>query len=211
MPLQQLYAAVIVLWAAWSAIWMLAANRAAPVRWKEAETATIVYRGPIVLAAFIMLFPPALLSTASTASIGFADPFLLIGAALLLAGFATSLWARRWLGRYWSGRVAEVHEHRLISSGPYSVVRHPIYSGVLLAFLGTALLLGGWRSAAALLVMAMALYVKVLREERLLLTLFGDDYAAYQRRVPALVPLLRRRTPRTEASASRASADFPAE
>ena len=111
-------------------------------------------------------------------------------AAVLLAiiGLATTLWARAALGRNWSGTIAFKQDHELIQSGPYAWVRHPIYSGLLLMFLGTAV-----ESArpAGFVFLAAAFVVFVLKsqaEEQLMLRHFPDAYAQYRRRVRALIP-----------------------
>ena len=111
-----------------------------------------------------------------------------IGAALLPLGLSFAVWARIHLGEYWSGRVTLKEGHRVIRTGPYRMVRHPIYSGIWLAFLGTAIALGqvGGFLACALLVGAR--FFKSRREERWLEEELGEEYERYRREVPALVP-----------------------
>ncbi len=65
-----------------------------------------------------------------------------LGMGLTAVGIAFALWARLWIGRNWSGTITIKDQHELIQRGPYSLVRHPIYTGLLLAFLGTALVHG---------------------------------------------------------------------
>jgi len=79
-------------------------------------------------------------------------------------------------------------DHELIEAGPYRYVRHPIYSGLLLAFLGTALMIGEWRALLALAIIAASFWRKLQLEERWLGEYFGDAYTDYMRRVKALVP-----------------------
>ena len=78
----------------------------------------------------------------------------------------------------------------MIQSGPYALVRHPIYSGMLLAAMGTALVIGEWRGVLAVVVIWAAHSRKALREERLMTAEFGEEYAAYQRRTWRLLPFL---------------------
>jgi protein-S-isoprenylcysteine O-methyltransferase Ste14 len=94
------------------------------------------------------------------------------------------------LGKNWSGTVTIKEGHELIMSGPYAVVRHPIYTGLLLAFLGSALARGDWRAVLAFALAAAALWRKLRFEERWMRAQFGDAYAAYARRVSALVPFV---------------------
>jgi protein-S-isoprenylcysteine O-methyltransferase Ste14 len=112
------------------------------------------------------------------------------GLALVVAGLGFSIWARLFLGRNWSGRVTIKEEHELIQTGPYSIVRHPIYSGFLLAILGTALVQGEFRSLLALPVAALGWVLKSRHEEFFMAQQFGNAYLDYKRRVKALVPFV---------------------
>ena len=113
------------------------------------------------------------------------------GAFLTLGGLAFAVWARITLGGNWSGTVTVKQDHRLVRSGPYRFVRHPIYSGLLLAVLGTALAVGRVRGFVALLVALGAWWAKWTTEEKFMLEEFGPEYAEYRRRTPAVVPFLR--------------------
>jgi protein-S-isoprenylcysteine O-methyltransferase Ste14 len=111
-----------------------------------------------------------------------------VGAALTAAGLLFTVWARVHLGTNWSGTVTLKRGHELITSGPYAFVRHPIYTGLLLAFLGSALARDEWRGVLALALVALALWRKLRNEERWMREQFGDAYSAYSKRVAALVP-----------------------
>lgn len=111
-----------------------------------------------------------------------------LGVALTVTGLLLCVWARLHLGTYWSDRVVLKVDHELVQSGPYSHLRHPIYSGVLLAIAGTALVVGEWRGVVALLVMSVNYCVKARREERILARLFGEEFAIYQQRSGFLAP-----------------------
>ena len=113
-----------------------------------------------------------------------------LGAALTLAGIAFTIWARVLLGGNWSGGVTLKHDHELVIDGPYRWVRHPIYTGLLVALAGTALALGEWRGLLALAIAAAALWRKLGLEEALMRGQFGDAYAHYAERVPALIPFV---------------------
>jgi protein-S-isoprenylcysteine O-methyltransferase Ste14 len=113
-----------------------------------------------------------------------------LGFALTVAGLAFSCWARVILGRNWSGVVQLKQDHELIVRGPYSIVRHPIYTGLLLAFSGSALAVGEWRAVLAVLIVGFSFWRKLRLEERWLCELFGDQYRAYMLRVKALIPWL---------------------
>ena len=103
-------------------------------------------------------------------------------------GFAT--WARAILGRNWSGIVTVKEAHELVRRGPYAIVRHPIYTGILLAFAGTAVSIGELRGVFAVGLAAAALWRKLTIEEAWMHKEFGAQYTDYQRRVRALIPFL---------------------
>ena len=112
------------------------------------------------------------------------------GLALTAAGIGFAIVARFWIGRNWSGRVTIKERHQLIQNGPYSVVRHPIYSGLLLALLGTAIVHGEIRGLLGLALAAMGWVFKLRTEEAFLLRQFGKAYRDYKQRVKALVPFV---------------------
>lgn len=115
-----------------------------------------------------------------------------LGVLLCAAGLALAIWARSILGRNWSGFVVIKEDHELIQSGPYKVVRHPLYTGLILALIGTDLaLLPTERGAALVLVWLIAFYIKARAEERILIQEFGEQYSRYKKRVTAaLIPFL---------------------
>lgn len=115
----------------------------------------------------------------------------LIGFIAAVCGMVVASWSRIALGRYWSDKVILQTEHRLIRSGPYSCMRHPLYSGVLLAVLGTALVLGEWRGLLSFCILLVNYAIKAKREERILADRFGEDFNAHGRQTGFLLPKLR--------------------
>jgi protein-S-isoprenylcysteine O-methyltransferase Ste14 len=113
----------------------------------------------------------------------------ILGDFLLLVGLLIAIWARVTLGGNWSSRVTLKEDHELIESGPYRVVRHPIYSGLLLMILGTAVLAGHVGGFIALTICFCGFWVK-LRQEEALLTKYLPGYSEYMRRIKALVPFV---------------------
>ena len=111
-----------------------------------------------------------------------------VGAVVTAAGLLFSVWGRRYLGTNWSRSVTLKQDHELITSGPYSVVRHPIYTGLLAALLGSAIAVGQWRGLLAVALVFIALWRKLRLEEEWMRAQFGDAYETYSRRVAALVP-----------------------
>jgi protein-S-isoprenylcysteine O-methyltransferase Ste14 len=116
-------------------------------------------------------------------------PFWL-GAALTADGLLFAVWVRRHLGTNWSRAVTIKQGHELITTGAYAVVRHPIYTGLLLALLGSAIARAEWRGLLAVLLAFITLYRKLKLEESWLHSQFGASYDAYSRRVAALIPYL---------------------
>jgi protein-S-isoprenylcysteine O-methyltransferase Ste14 len=117
-------------------------------------------------------------------------PIALAGLVLAICGIGFSIWARLILGENWSSSPSIKQDHALIVTGPYRVVRHPIYTGFLFALLGSALQHGLVRSFLAVLTCAVGLYLKVSVEEDFMVQRFGDAYLRYRRNVSALVPFL---------------------
>ncbi len=112
------------------------------------------------------------------------------GLALTVAGIGFAIWARLWIGRNWSGLVTIKEQHELIQNGPYALVRHPIYSGFLLAILGTAIVQGEMRGLLAFPLAALGWTLKLKMEESFMVQQFGNAYLEYKRRVKALVPFV---------------------
>ena len=110
------------------------------------------------------------------------------GFVLTLAGCVFAIWARLTLGRNWSGRATVKADHRLVTAGPYAVARHPIYTGLIVGVVGTALATGEWHGILAVVVILLALMIKMSQEERLMIQTFPETYAAYRQRVKALIP-----------------------
>ena len=114
----------------------------------------------------------------------------ILGLAILLAATVLTLWARLALGTMWSGAPMVKQQHKLRTRGPYSITRHPVYTGMLGMMLGSALLAGG-RWILPFPVFLVLFKIKIHVEERLMLAEFPDDYPRYRQRVPQLVPGLR--------------------
>ena len=111
-----------------------------------------------------------------------------IGLALTIAGLGFAVWARFVIGRNWGGMITVQQDHKLMQRGPYDIVRHPIYSGFMLATLGTAIILGeiGGLISVALIVIAWG--YKARLEESFMIEQFGAEYEEYRRKVKGLIP-----------------------
>jgi len=117
-------------------------------------------------------------------------PLWWLGIALMLAGMPLRWWSIRVLARHFTVDVAIRPDHELVRRGPYRLLRHPSYTGLLMAFLGFALCLGNWLSLAAMLPVVLVLLWRIQVEERVLAAAFGDRYAAYARETKRLIPFV---------------------
>jgi len=184
--------AVSLIWAAWLLYWFVSAfgtKRAARV---DSLGAMLVYQVPLLL-GFVVLFmdrPAAGLEVLwrdfRPAAAAWAWAWL--GLLLLLAGLGFACWARVALGRNWSATVQLKQDHELVVVGPYRWVRHPIYTGMLLGLLGTALVIGEWRGLLALALIAAAFWFKLRHEEAWMRERFGAAYVDYMRHTWVLIP-----------------------
>lgn len=185
--------AIPALWIAWLLYWSVAATGAKATRRVESFASRLSHTVPLALGI-------SLLATLHVPFVWLAMRFLprfagwfWLGLILVATGLAFSVAARAWLGGNWSSMVTLKQDHELIRTGPYSWVRHPIYTGLLLALLGSAIALGEWRGLIALALVSVAFLRKIAIEERFLMQQFGADYERYCDNVPALVPLPHRR------------------
>lgn len=113
-----------------------------------------------------------------------------VGAGITIAGLVFAVWARLHIGRNWSRSVTLKEDHELITSGPYRLVRHPIYTGILTGIVGSAIALAQVRGVIGFGMIAILMWMKLRREERFMREHFGERYNAYAQRVAALVPFL---------------------
>ena len=111
-----------------------------------------------------------------------------IGLALTIAGLGFAAWARFTIGRNWGGAITVQQDHELMQRGPYAIVRHPIYSGFMLATLGTAIILGEYGGLISVALIVLAWGYKARLEESFMIEQFGVQYEDYRRRVKGLVP-----------------------
>jgi protein-S-isoprenylcysteine O-methyltransferase Ste14 len=114
----------------------------------------------------------------------------MLGLLACSAGLVFSLAARIYLGKNWSARITIKENHELVETGPYRISRNPIYTGFLVAFIGTSLSLGLLKGYLGIIVLLTCLLIKISGEEKFMLETFADRYRAYQRRVKKLIPFV---------------------
>ena len=112
------------------------------------------------------------------------------GIAISFSGLLTAVWARYLLGRNWSVSVQQKENHELIQTGAYKLVRHPIYTGLLLMFLGNAFIVSRWRGLLAVVIVLISFLFKLKKEEDWLTEIFGSKYIEYMQKTKSLIPWL---------------------
>ena len=176
-----------VIWMAWCLYWYLAARNVKAARRKESRSSWAAHTALLVAAIALLAWPQYGDSWFYAKFLPQTIPGYWIGLAVLILGLGFSIWARRRLGRNWSGTVTLKEDHELVRTGPYRWVRHPIYSGLLLGFIGSAIALSEWRGVAAVALATFALLLKIRLEERWMIEAFGDAYLRFRAEVKALI------------------------
>jgi protein-S-isoprenylcysteine O-methyltransferase Ste14 len=175
-------------WAGWLAYWlaMAFANK------RTVERAGFVGYRVVAIVAFAACAVVGRALNVSAQSRAWHTPLALALAcdAIVVAGLAFTVWARIVLGRNWSAEVTFKEGHELIETGPYRLVRHPIYTGLIAMALGTTLAYGRAVGFALLVALCAALWSKARTEERVMIEHFADSYAEYRRRTHAIVPFV---------------------
>ena len=184
----------VIIWTSWLVFglyWLWGWSRVKSAQRREAVLPRILkYWLPLVLATWLIAAPDHWFHDSWLGKDIYPARYWIaaLGALLTALGVAFACWARFVLGRNWSSVVQVKKDHELVQRGPYRWVRHPIYTGVLLAFLGTALAIDQWRAMVCLAVVALSFWFKLRLEERWMCEQFGAAYAEYMRRTKALVP-----------------------
>jgi protein-S-isoprenylcysteine O-methyltransferase Ste14 len=173
--------------ACWAAFWVywLAAASTSKAR-QRADVGRAVGSRVAVLLLAVLLVRTGLFKHAGTIT----SPVLQgIGFVLFLGGLALAVWARVYLGRNWGTPMSEKVDPELVTTGPYRRIRHPIYAGIILGLIGTAIAVNWGFSLAAIAAGAFFVYSAVV-EERIMARNFPDAYPPYKRRTKMLIPFV---------------------
>ena len=181
-----------LIWLAWVVSWVGASVWSGRTKTHVRTWDSWVYRLPILIGA-ILLMP-------LTARLVGAQPLYNLGnwgtyalAVVTLLGISFTWWARIHLGRFWSNAITHKEGHRIIDTGPYGMVRHPIYTGLIIGMLATGIAVGTWTALLGALFVCFGEWQKARMEEGFLSVELGQEaYRNYSRRVPMIVPFLRR-------------------
>ncbi|HWE05488.1 MAG TPA: isoprenylcysteine carboxylmethyltransferase family protein [Rhizomicrobium sp.] len=176
------------LWAFWVLSWLAAALWSAPSAKRPVFGSEILYRVVTLLGAALLFGVTERRAPMRLSSFSESADWALFG--VCVGAFVFCWWARIHLGRLWSAWVSKKQGHRIIDTGPYRVVRHPIYTGLILAALATAAMKGTSIALGGAAIMAVGFWIKARLEERFLCQELGAEaYSVYRRRVPMLIPL----------------------
>src|ERR1700722_8927998 len=180
--------AITAVWVLWVASWIAAAVWSDPAAQRTGVGESLGYRIATVLGAALLFYGGYLSHLhARLWDLGQAGDWTLVAIAVL--GLAVAWWARLYLGRLWSSSVTKKADHRVVDTGPYAIVRHPIYTGIIAAIFATAALEAHPISFVGALLLTLGFWLKARLEERFLREQLGPEaYDGYRRRVPMLVP-----------------------
>jgi protein-S-isoprenylcysteine O-methyltransferase Ste14 len=181
--------ATILAFALWVLSWAAAAFWSAPAAGRPAFREERLYRIVTFAGAFLLfaVYGHSFHGRFRLWDLGQGSQWALF--AIAVAGLLFAWWARLYLGRLWSGSVTRKADHHVVDTGPYAIVRHPIYTGIIVAIAAAALEIGTFVALAGFVLMALGFWIKARLEERFLREQLGAEaYDSYRRRVPMLVP-----------------------
>jgi len=176
------------LWIFFGLCWLVSALWRKKTKRRESWTDRLRYTLPLILSSFFLVRPEFRVGWLVVPFVPRTPQLEWTGAALTALGIAISLWARWHLGSNWSGIVTLKQGHELIRTGPYRFIRHPIYTGIVIALLGTALTLAQVRALVAVAIVWLSFYWKARREERFLREEFGPSFEEHARRTGMFLP-----------------------
>jgi protein-S-isoprenylcysteine O-methyltransferase Ste14 len=177
-------------WGVFVLVWVLAAIFTKRTVYHQSGAQRLRYMIPIVLGWFLVFRGYRLGPRFNVHILPQTDAILVAAAVLCLCGLGFCLWARAVLGRNWSGTVTLKENHELIVRGPYQLVRHPIYTGLLAMLIATAIEQGHIAGMIGLVLVFLSFWIKLNNEEQLMLAQFSDQYHAYQLRTKRIVPFV---------------------
>ena len=172
-------------------IWLFASFRVKKTVRREHPLSRLGNTAPIWLGAFLLAAHRSWLGPLDSLIIPHSLNVYYVGSALTFMGVVFAIWARFYIGRNWSGVITIKQDHALIRSGPYALVRHPIYSGLTLAVIGSAIARGDIAAGLAILAILYAVLRRVQIEESWMSETFGSAYADYKASTPALIPFIK--------------------
>jgi protein-S-isoprenylcysteine O-methyltransferase Ste14 len=175
-------------WFVWAAIWLAMSFWRKSVKKRETAEERLRHIAPMLVAFWLLFGRVQTISWLEQSVIPRTARVLWNGVTLTVLGVLISVWARLALGSNWSGVVTLKENHELIRSGPYRWIRHPIYTGMLVSFAGTAIIDGRLRGWLGLAIVWVTFYFKARREERFLRQEFGEGFEEHARKTGMFFP-----------------------
>jgi protein-S-isoprenylcysteine O-methyltransferase Ste14 len=175
-------------WFLWAAIWFVLMFWHKRVKQRETADERIRHIAPMLIGFWLLFGRVRSTSWFERIVISQTPAVLWSGLALTALGVLISVWARLVLGSNWSGVVTLKENHELIRNGPYRWIRHPIYTGILVSFAGTAIVDGRLRGWLGLAIVWVTFYFKARREEQFLRQEFGDRFEQHKRKTGMFLP-----------------------
>jgi protein-S-isoprenylcysteine O-methyltransferase Ste14 len=182
---------IVIPWIIFVLYWILGAIKTRATREKESAASRIailliegtgyalIFTGSAGIGLLGIRFMPRTLASAG------------LGVVLTWSGIGLAIWARYHLAEYWSARITIKEDHQLIRTGPYARLRHPIYSGLVLATIGSALVIDEWRCVLGVGLVLTGYWFKARKEEAMLSQQFGDAFREHQKHTGFLIPRFR--------------------
>jgi protein-S-isoprenylcysteine O-methyltransferase Ste14 len=176
------------LWILFALYWLVSALKLKKIKRRESWSQRFRYMLPLLAAFYLLARPEAHFGWLGARFLPESSAAEWTGVLLTAAGVAVAFWARWHLGANWSGTVTLKEDHELIRTGPYRAIRHPIYTGILLALLGTVVAQGEVRGLIAIAIFWLSFYIKAQREESFLRQEFGERFDEHAKRTGMFLP-----------------------
>ncbi len=184
------FAVTILLWLAFLVYWLIATRNSKTKIYRQPRWVCLVISGEFLLGAALLFWRRLSFGWLGLSLLPPGGATGVSGTMVCGAGLLLALGARWTLGANWSGEVAIKERHELIQQGPYRLVRHPIYAGVLLMVLGTAIVLDELRGFLAIAFFLGSVALRIHAEEIVLTQQFPQEFPQYKKRTRLLIPWL---------------------
>jgi protein-S-isoprenylcysteine O-methyltransferase len=188
--MEQLRQVAGFLWMALVLVWLVSALRTKRTIQRQSSASQLLYTAILVVGVYLIFAKGTGIPWLDRHLVLVSIPIALVGLVTVLMGVVFSIWARVMLGGNWSNSVTVKEDHTLVRRGPYRIVRHPIYSGILLGMIGSALQRGEIRSFVGIVICGLSFWLKTRAEEQFMVQRFGEEYLQYCHQVKALAPFI---------------------
>jgi protein-S-isoprenylcysteine O-methyltransferase Ste14 len=181
------YEIIFGCWAIFFVFWLVSAFCVKPTVERARSSNVILVRIALAIGIFLFITRGSALHLSALPSTPLRSA---AGDGLCILGVLLAVWARITLGRNWSASVTFKKDHELIRTGPYALVRHPIYTAVLNMIIGTMIFIGRIEGIIVIAFLTAGFWIKLRAEERLMTTHFPREYPEYKAQTKALIPFV---------------------